>query len=91
MKVRLNLTIEDDLLNKIKRYAASKQVSVSELVEEYFKTIAKPKKQKNSIIDLVEKITEAFNFFIARLKKRILRRSGWEIWVLKYFWMPTFY
>ena len=56
MKVRLNLTIEDDLLNKIKRYAASKQVSVSELVEEYFKTIAKTKKQKNNIIDLVDKL-----------------------------------
>ncbi|HEY9044569.1 MAG TPA: DUF6364 family protein [Ohtaekwangia sp.] len=56
MKVRLNLTIEDDLLNKIKRHAASKKVSVSELVEEYFKTIAKPKKQKNNIIDLVERL-----------------------------------
>lgn len=57
MKVRLNLTIDDNLLNKIKRYAASRKVSVSELVEEYFRTLLKPKRRKN-IIDLVEKLPE---------------------------------
>ena len=57
MKVRLNLTIDDNLLNKIKRYAASKQVSVSELVEEYFKAIAQPKSRKN-IIQLVYKLPD---------------------------------
>jgi tRNA G18 (ribose-2'-O)-methylase SpoU len=55
MKVRLNLTIEENLLNKIKRHAASKHVSVSELVEEYFKTITKQRKH-NNIIDLVERL-----------------------------------
>jgi hypothetical protein len=55
MKVRLNLTIEEGLLNKIKRHAASKQVSVSELVEEYFKTITQ-QREHNNIIDLVERL-----------------------------------
>lgn len=55
MKARLNLTIDNILLEKIKQYAASKQVSVSELVEEYFKSVAQSKPRK-TIIDLVEKL-----------------------------------
>ena len=55
MKARLNLTIDNSLLEKIKQFAASKQISVSELVEEYFKSVAKSKSRKN-IIDLVEKL-----------------------------------
>jgi DNA-directed RNA polymerase beta' subunit len=53
MKVRINLTIDDHILNKIKRYAANKQISVSELVETYFKNLTKPDKRKN-IIELVD-------------------------------------
>ena len=55
MKTRLNLTIDDSLLDNIKAYASNKQTSVSELVENYFKTITKPAKRKN-IINLVEKL-----------------------------------
>ncbi len=55
MKVRLNLTIEDRLLDKIKRYAANKQTSVSELVENYFRNITQPSRRKN-IIDLIENL-----------------------------------
>lgn len=55
MKTRLNLTIDNHLLDRIKHYAASKKVSVSELVESYFKNITGSTKRKN-IIDLVEKL-----------------------------------
>jgi len=51
----LNLTIDDDLLDNIKSYAANKRTSISELVENYFKRITKPTKRKN-IINLVEKL-----------------------------------
>jgi hypothetical protein len=53
MKVRINLTIDDIILNKIKRYAENKKMSVSELVETYFKNLTKSGKKK-SIIELVE-------------------------------------
>ena len=53
MKARLNLTIDNDLLSSMKAYANKKQISISELVEGYFKGITKPAKRKN-IIDLVE-------------------------------------
>jgi len=55
MKARLNLTIEDSLLDNVKSYAVKQQQSVSELVEGYFKTITKPSKRKN-ILHLVEKL-----------------------------------
>ncbi|MBG9375327.1 hypothetical protein I5907_03725 [Panacibacter sp. DH6] len=55
MKTRLNLTIDEALLENIKVYASKKNTSVSELVETYFKSITRPVKKKN-IIDLVEKL-----------------------------------
>jgi hypothetical protein len=55
MKSRLNLTIEDSLLKSMKLYAEKQHTSVSELVENYFKTITRPKKRLN-IIDLVEQL-----------------------------------
>ena len=55
MKTRLNVTIDDDLLSKMEAYANMRQTSVSELVEDYFKSIMKPINHK-SIINLVEKL-----------------------------------
>lgn len=55
MKARLNLTIEESLLESVKNYAVKNQSSVSELVEIYFKTVTKPSKRKN-ILQLVEKL-----------------------------------
>lgn len=55
MKARLNLTIEDNLLENVKSYASKQQRSVSDLVESYFKRVTKPSKRKN-ILQLVEKL-----------------------------------
>lgn len=55
MKARLNLTIENKLLEEVKVYATKRQQSVSELVEGYFKKITKPSKRKN-ILDLIDKL-----------------------------------
>lgn len=55
MKTSVNLTIDEELLSKIKAYAASKGASISELVEHYFKIVTKPPRHKN-IIELVEKL-----------------------------------
>ncbi|MEI8075234.1 MAG: DUF6364 family protein [Bacteroidota bacterium] len=55
MKARLNITIEESLLESVKTYAVKKQSSVSELVETYFKTVTKPSRRKN-ILQLVEKL-----------------------------------
>ncbi len=55
MKARLNLTIDEDLLNKVKVYAEGKQSSVSQLVEEYFKTLTSKPKNK-SLLDIIEEL-----------------------------------
>jgi hypothetical protein len=55
MKTRLNLTIEESLLDNIKNYALRNEVSVSELVEQYFKKLTRPTKKK-SIIEAVQKL-----------------------------------
>lgn len=55
MKARLNLTIDNALLDNVKGYAMKQQTSVSELVESFFKTVTKPSKRKN-IISMVEKL-----------------------------------
>jgi len=45
MKARLNITIEASLLQEVKKFAAKRNTSVSEMVENYFKNITKPKKK----------------------------------------------
>ena len=57
MKAKLNLTIEDTLLAKIKRYAAKNKVSVSELVEAYFSKLTRTSKKPNvvELMDYTEK------------------------------------
>jgi Family of unknown function (DUF6364) len=58
MKERLNLTIDGALLEAMKGYAAKRQMSVSELVENYFKHVTKPVQRRN-ILDLVDELEPA--------------------------------
>lgn len=55
MKARLNITIDKEILERIKYYADKQNSSVSEIVESYFKEVIKPVKKEN-IISLVEQI-----------------------------------
>ena len=55
MKTRVNLTIDETLLNKIKRYALKKKVSVSELVESHFKNLTRSARHE-TIIDIVDRL-----------------------------------
>ncbi|MDN3583670.1 DUF6364 family protein [Mucilaginibacter flavus] len=55
MKTKLNLTIEESLLADAKMYAQKQHRSVSQLVEDYFKSITKAPRRKN-IIELVERL-----------------------------------
>ena len=55
MKERLNLTIDGGLLEAMKAYAAGKGMSVSELVESYFRQVTRPV-QRQSILDMVDQL-----------------------------------
>jgi hypothetical protein len=59
MKERLNLTIDGELLDAMKAYAAGKQMSVSELVENYFRSVTRPVQRRN-ILDLVDGLEKPF-------------------------------
>ncbi len=54
MKKKLNITIEENLLEKIKVYAESKERSVSDLVQEHFETLLKPRPTLPNGMTLVE-------------------------------------
>lgn len=77
MKSRLNITIEESVLRSVKYLAEEQNTSVSELVENYFKTILKPKKEK-SLSEIIKalpkpKLKEDFNwkeeYYQAKKKK----------------------
>jgi hypothetical protein len=55
MKERLNLTIDGALLEAMKAYAAGKEMSVSELVENYFLSVTRSV-QHNNILDLMDRL-----------------------------------
>lgn len=77
MKARLNITIDKDVLQHVKLLAEEQKTSVSELVENYFRTIAKPHKKK-TFIELIKELPKPnipanFNwkeeFYQAKMKK----------------------
>ena len=55
MKNRLNITVDDALVEQAKRYAAMHQTSLSQLVEQYFKSLTRPVRKKN-ILDLMKEL-----------------------------------
>jgi hypothetical protein len=55
MKTRLNITVDENLLNNAKRYAAKNETSLSQLIEFYFKSLTRPTRRKN-IIQLIDKL-----------------------------------
>ena len=57
MKTRLNLTIDDSQIEDIKAYAIRKNISVSNLVQDFFKSISRQTKRK-SVLDLVKELPE---------------------------------
>ncbi|SFB01614.1 DUF6364 family protein [Algoriphagus aquimarinus] len=54
MKKRLNITIEENLLDKIKTYADQNDTSISSLVEEHFEALIKPRPKLKNGMSLVE-------------------------------------
>jgi hypothetical protein len=62
MKARLNITIEETLLEKVKTYAAEQESSVSQLVEDYFEQIVE-KKNKPTLLDVLAGMPKSKNVF----------------------------
>lgn len=69
MKDRLNLTIDETLLDKVKRYAGNRKISVSQLVEDYFERLTRPTNEKN-IVELMESLPQPKKVPTGDLKKQ---------------------
>ena len=76
MKARLQLTIDEHILKEVKNVAAKKKISVSEIVENYFKIITKPKRKLlTEILDELPRVQIPENkklstlYYIAARKK----------------------
>lgn len=56
MKKRINLTIQGDLIDQMKRYADLQETSISNIVEEHFQKLLAPKQQlkKPSLLEFVK-------------------------------------
>lgn len=75
MKERLNLTIDGALLEAMKAYAAKRQMSVSELVENYFKKVTKPI-HRRTVLDLVDGLKKPHIDPNADLKELYYKEQG---------------
>jgi len=74
MKSRLNLSIEKDLLEKIKIHADSAQTTVSKLVEVYFKRLVSSP-HNESIVDVIENLERPQIDLTLDLKAAFYERS----------------
>jgi hypothetical protein len=81
MKTRINLAIDKDLLSTIKTFAMRNDISLSELVEEYFRLVKLKlkNKAKNDIPGKVEKKKKT-----PILSNRELREEYYEARAEKY-------
>jgi hypothetical protein len=75
MKERLNLTIDGALLEAIKAYALKRGISVSEMVEDHFRTVTRPVRRKN-ILDLVDQLKKPAIDAQADLKDLFYKEQG---------------
>lgn len=69
------MTIEESLLEKVKSYAASRKSSVSELVENYFKTFVQASPRK-SIVDTIEELPKPDLNVTGDLKKQYMEEKA---------------
>jgi Family of unknown function (DUF6364) len=55
MKIRLHITIKDEIFKRASRYAEQHQTSLSQLIASYLYSVTKPV-SKSNIIQLIDKL-----------------------------------
>jgi hypothetical protein len=74
MKERVNLSIDKELLKAMKTYAAGRRKSVSELVEDYFRTVTRPIQRRN-IVEMMDELERAIPDSKGDLKELFYRKQ----------------
>ena len=76
MKARLSLSIDTDILKEVKKLSAKKNMSVSEMVEDYFKIITKPKRKLlTEILDELPRVQIPENKKLSTLYYKAARKK----------------
>ena len=76
MKARLSLSIDKDILKEVKKLSAKKNMSVSEMVEDYFKIITKPKRKLlTEILDELPRVQIPENKKLSKLYYQAARKK----------------
>ncbi|MBO9615745.1 MAG: hypothetical protein J7619_23820 [Dyadobacter sp.] len=52
----MNITIEETVPAYIKSYAAARQMSVSQIIEDHLKSIARSAEQKRNILEVIDEM-----------------------------------
>lgn len=61
MKKPLNISLDENLISEVKKYAEANEISISSMVEDYFETLLRPKrslKENVSLVEFVKKMPE---------------------------------
>jgi len=81
MTTKLTLSIEKEVIEQSKRYAASQNRSLSDLIESYLRTITVTEKKSIEITDKVKSLSGAFKApadfdYKKILEEEIIRKHG---------------
>jgi predicted nucleotide-binding protein (sugar kinase/HSP70/actin superfamily) len=77
MKARLDLSIDEAVLKRVKTYTERHKISISELVEGYLERLSKTVEEQN-ILDLVDKLEPSELNVTGDLKQRFYEDQGRE-------------
>ncbi|WP_276346752.1 DUF6364 family protein [Daejeonella sp. JGW-45] len=75
MKAKLNITIDQDILDQMKQYALHQKTSISEIVESYFRLITAPKR-KESFVEMIDRLPKLDIDLNLDLKEEYYRAKG---------------
>jgi CO dehydrogenase/acetyl-CoA synthase alpha subunit len=76
MQARLSLSIDTDILKEVKKLSAKKNMNISEMVEDYFKIITKPKRKLlTEILDELPRVQIPENKKLSTLYYKAARKK----------------
>jgi uncharacterized membrane protein len=76
MKLRVNLTVEEEVLKKAKYYAEEHNTSVSELVEEYLKKFTARTSKRKDLLETIRSLKPKNNYRRRDLVKEYYEAKG---------------
>ncbi|HYV90648.1 MAG TPA: DUF6364 family protein [Chitinophagales bacterium] len=51
MAIKVTLSLDEDVIQKAKRYSRKKGISLSKMVEDHFRSVTQKRKKRKSVVD----------------------------------------